>query len=105
MHDLVNNRLFDVDFKMENQKYFVTLCCTTSKKGKKNTMQALVRNYPTYMMKKLSNYGSVRIGLLNFTANEDVKSFLEPFFVEKDGLSWIGNREVAWKVAKWTTYR
>ena len=46
MHDLVNNRLFDVDFKMENQKYFVTLCCTTSKKGKKNTMQA---------RKKLSN--------------------------------------------------
>ena len=35
-------------------------------------------------MKKLLTYDSVRIDLPNFTTDEDVKSFLELFFIEKD---------------------
>ena len=37
------------------------------------------------MVRKHSNYGSVRIDLLNFTADEYyIKSFLELFFNKKD---------------------
>ena len=52
------------------------------------------------MAKKFSNYGSVIIYLLNFTTDEDIKSFLEFFFVEKDTNVFCTRNEVAWKVAK-----
>ena len=57
--------------------------CTSEKA--KNAVQ-VCKNYLMYVAKKLSNYGSVRICLLNFTADEDIKSILELFFIEKDKL-------------------
>ena len=42
----------------------------------------LVKNYPACTMKKPSNYGTVRIGLLNFTADENIK-FLRLFSIVK----------------------
>lgn len=44
------------------------------------------------MVKKPWNYGSLRIRLLNFIADEDIKQFFELSFVEKDK-----NFEVDWR--------
>ena len=70
---------------MENQEgTFSILCCTISEKEKKNAVQAHKIISDAYLAKKPPNYGTVRIGSLNFTADEDVKSFSEQFSVEKD---------------------
>lgn len=43
----------------------------------------LIKNYLMYVVRKPSNYGNVRIDLLNFTTDEDIKSFFKFYFTEK----------------------
>ena len=90
--DLVNNRLFSADFKVKNQRgtfllYFVVLLTYPQK-----PLCKLIRSYP---VKKSSTYGSVKIGLLNFTTNKDIKSFLGLFFLSKKIRTFV-----VWKMAK-----
>ena len=58
----------------------------------------LINNYLTCTVKKPSNYDSVRIDLLNFTACKNVKSFLELYFVEKNNFF---KREIAKLPERW----
>lgn len=57
MHDFVNNSLFDLDFKIENQNG------TYASKKKKNVVQA---HKKLSNMKEPLNYGSIRIGFFKF---------------------------------------
>ena len=90
MHDFVDKR-----YRLRNGKWerniFVIFCSRKRKRKRK-----LVKNYLVCTAERPSNYRSVRIGLLNFTADEDTGSFLELFFVETDKDFF----EVAWKMAK-----
>lgn len=63
---------------------FFIFCCTISEKEKKKMLYKLIKNYLRRMVKELWNYDSVGIRLLNFTADENVKSFLELSFVQRD---------------------
>ena len=76
--------MFDIDFKIyfKIRKKFLSYFAVVFSKRRKNVM--LVKHYLMCMVKKPSNYSSVGIDLLNFTTDEDIKSFFERFFVEND---------------------
>ena len=60
------------------------------RKKKKHCAQALKLSEEAVASN--SNYGSVSIGLLNFTIEENIKSFLKLSFVEKDKNSKLCKR-------------
>ena len=61
---------------MESQKGIFFIMLPSKRKNKASSLMSTVN--------KCSNYDNVRINLLNFTTNENVKSLLELFFVQKD---------------------
>ena len=66
------------DIKKEYFRYIFSTI--TAKKKNYQTIMQLIKNYLMSMARKPSNYGSVRISLLNFTADGDIKLFLELSF-------------------------
>ena len=81
MYDFINS-LFG-DFKMKIKKrIFSSYFIATSEKGKKRSTSS--KNYLMCLVKNSSNYGSVRIVLLNIAINNDIKLFLKLFFTKKN---------------------
>ena len=56
---------------------------------RKKMLYKLIKNDLRCLVKELWNYDSVRIRLLNFTADKDLKSFLELSFVKRILWSWL----------------
>ena len=81
MAKLISFCLIACSRKRKHTIHCHTLLYYFQKRNKTTIIYKLVKNYPTFMVRKHSNYGSVRIDLLNFTADEYyIKSFLELFF-------------------------
>ena len=90
----VDNCLFDVDFKTENQNGTFSLhSIVIPKEGKKSTCK-FMKNYLIRMVKKPLNYGNVRINSPNFITDEDIKSW--NFFLSRKIIKFLKrNHKVA----------